>query len=123
MRLTQESWKKISEFIPAAKKGPQGQGRPPRPKKDVLEGMLWVLKSGARWKDLPKEYPPYQTCHRIFQEWQNTGVFEQILCSLSSELEDRGELKGEKVFVDGSFVESKKGGLMLDMAIRDTAVR
>ncbi|RRD66711.1 transposase, partial [Desulfovibrio sp. OH1186_COT-070] len=49
-------------------KGPRGQGRPvlnePRA---ILNGILWILRTGAPWKDLPERYPPYQTCHRWFQ--------------------------------------------------------
>ena len=121
MRLDEDIWEKISTLIPKPKKGPVGQGRPPQPRKAVLEGILWVLKSGARWKDLPKDYPPYQSCHRIFQDWQTAGVYEQILSTLTADLERQGKLKSDLAFIDGSFVESKKGGQKSDMDTRGMA--
>ncbi|MGE5444032.1 MAG: transposase, partial [Ignavibacteriales bacterium] len=45
-----------------------GRGRPWRDNREVLNGILWILRSGARWKDLPERFPPYQTCHRRFQQ-------------------------------------------------------
>jgi transposase len=47
--------------------------------RDVLKGVIWVLRSGAPWADLPKRFPPYQTCHRRFQQWQREGVLDKIL--------------------------------------------
>lgn len=67
MRLTNEQWNILA---PILKKPPRldERGRPRRDDLEVLEGILWVLKTGAQWKALPREYPPYQTCHRRLQE-------------------------------------------------------
>jgi transposase len=55
-------------------------------KRDVLNGALWVLRTGAPWKDLPDRYPPYQTCHRRFQQWERRGVFRAVLECLAEDL-------------------------------------
>jgi transposase len=78
MHLTDEQWELLEPWIPAPPRRPDGRGRPWRDNRAVLDGILWVLRSGARWKDLPRDYPPYQTCHRRFQQWVQAGVFAQI---------------------------------------------
>lgn len=54
---------------------------------------MWVLRTGAQWADLPERYPPYQTCHRRFQERVNNGVLKGVLEALAQDLERRGELE------------------------------
>lgn len=66
MRLTDRQWEKIEHLIPDGTVVSDGKGRPRRGKREVLEGILWDVKKGARWRDLQKDYPPYQTCHRRF---------------------------------------------------------
>jgi transposase len=68
-----------------------------------------VLRSGARWKDLPDGYPSYQTCHRRFQEWQTRGTFERIAFTLGEELLARGRLDLRESAIDGTFSSAKKG--------------
>jgi len=63
-RLTDAQWARIEPLLPRRKRREDGRGRPWRDSRFVLEGILWVLVSGARWKDLPRsEYPPHQTCY------------------------------------------------------------
>ena len=75
----------------------------------MLDGVLWVLGTGAQWRELPRKYPPYQTCHRRFQLWVREGKLEQILHELAEELSARGKLELEEAFVDASFTGAKKG--------------
>lgn len=76
---------------------------------DILSGILWILKSGARWKDLPREYPPYQTCHRYFQKWVKDGTIKKVLRKLAKDLQGRGKIKMQECFIDATFVPAKKG--------------
>ena len=55
----------------------------------VLNGIFWVLRTGAPWADLPRRYPPYQTCHRRFQLWQRSGRLDRLLQRLAEDLRDR----------------------------------
>jgi transposase len=55
--------------------------------------FLWVLGSGAAWRELPNRYPPYQTCHRRFQQWVREGNLERILRVLAEELQAKGKLE------------------------------
>lgn len=74
----------------------------------VLNGILWVLGTGAQWRELPTKYPPYQTCYRRFQQWVREGKLERIL-RVGEELQARGKLQLEEAFIDASFTGAKKG--------------
>lgn len=76
MELTDEQWKVLQPLIPEPMRREDGKGRPRRPPREVLDGILWILRTGAQWADLPDKYPPYQTCHRRFQEWVPSGVLD-----------------------------------------------
>jgi len=78
----------------------------------VLNGILWVLRTGAPWYDLPERYPSYQTCHRRFQQWQRDGTLTGILRRLAEDLRDRGKLDLSETFIDASFTPAKKGALL-----------
>ncbi len=67
MELTDAQWAIIKPLIPTPRRRKDGRGRPWRNPREVLGGILWVLRTGAPWNDLPERYPPYQTCHRRFQ--------------------------------------------------------
>jgi transposase len=71
--------------------------------------VLWVLRTGAPWHDLPRRYPPYQTCHRRFQHWQRTVRLVDILQRLAEDLRDRGQPDLSEAFIDASSVRRKKG--------------
>jgi transposase len=109
MDLTDEQWEVVEPLIPVVPRRPDGRGRPRINDRDVLNGMLWIMRTGAPWHDMPDRYPSYQTCHRRFQEWVRSGVFEQILVALATDLRDRGELDLTECFIDGTFVIAKKG--------------
>ena len=74
--LTDEQWQLISDLFPESSIGPQG-GRPAAPSRDCVEGILWILRSGAQWKDLPKCFPSYVTCWRRHKEWTEAGVWQK----------------------------------------------
>jgi transposase len=114
MDLTDDQWALLQPTIPAPRRRPDGRGRPWRDAREILNGMLWILRTGAQWKDLPERYPPYQTCHRRFQQWVRSGVFERILQTLATDLRERGGLDLSECFIDGTFVVAKKGGGVLE---------
>ena len=110
MDLTDEQWAVLQPLIPTPRHRPDGRGRPWKASRDVLNGILWILKTGARWQDLPGRYPPYQTCHHRFQPWVRTGVLERLLKAVAEDVRDRGGLDLSECFIDGTFVMAKKGG-------------
>ena len=110
MDLTDEQWAILSPLIPIKAIREDGKGRPRINNREVMNGILWVLRTGAPWQDLPDRYPSPATCHRRFQEWQREGVLEKMLTSLADDLRDRGKLDLSECFIDGTFVAAKKGG-------------
>lgn len=104
-------WTVLAPLLPAPRVRRDRRGRPWRDPRDVLNGVLWILRAGAPWKDLPARYPSYQTCHRRFQQWRRTGVFEDVLQRLAEDLRDRGKLDLTEGFIDASFSSAQKGAL------------
>jgi transposase len=107
--LTDEQWRILDVLIPQSIARRDGRGRPWRPRRSVLNGILWVLRTGAPWSDLPDRYPSYQTCHRRFQQWVRSGIMRGILEALAEDLRIRGRLDIRESFIDGSFAPAKKG--------------
>jgi len=79
----------------------------------VLNGILWILRTGAPWADLPDRYPSYQTCHRRFQHWVRAGLLRSILEVLARALHHEGRLDLREAFIDGSFAPAKQGGAVV----------
>jgi len=107
--LTETQWKILDDLIPEPKRREDGRGRPWKDRRAVLNGVLWVLRTGAPWADVPERYPSYQTCHRRFQQWVRSGVMKGVLEALALDLKIRGALDVKEAFIDGSFAPAKKG--------------
>ena len=112
MRLNDDQWAVLAPLLPRPVKRTK-RGRPRRPDREVLEGILWVLRTGAQWNALPKgEYPSKTTCHDRFQAWNEQGVFPAILAALYEMIEERQLLDLREAFIDGTFSAAKKGAQM-----------
>lgn len=79
--VTNEQWKIIEPHLPISKFG----GRPALNPRTVFSAILWILGSGAAWRDLPKEYGNWNSIYHKFRNWIEAGVFEKILRSLVEE--------------------------------------
>jgi len=106
--LTEAQWKKIAPLLPRPPKHRKG-GRPWIDNRRVLEGILWILRSGARWQDLPEKYPHPSTCWRRLRDWDEQGVWLNIWRAFLSELNECQQLQWSESFLDGSFAPAKKG--------------
>ncbi len=69
MELADARWNIIERHIPAHVRRSDGKGRPRRDAREVMNGIFWILRTGAQCSDMPDRYPPYQNCHRYFQSW------------------------------------------------------
>ena len=106
--LTEAQWQKIAPLLPKPPKQRQG-GRPWIENRRVLEAILWILRSGARWQDMPEKFPHPSTCWRRLRDWEQRGVWLNIWRTFLSELNQRQQLKWSESFLDGSFAPAKKG--------------
>lgn len=86
-------------------------GRKRYPPRAVFEGLLFLLYTGMRYVDLPRElgFPSGETCRRRLHEWIERGVWEQALALLVAALDRAGKLDWSRVVIDASLVEAKKG--------------
>jgi transposase len=121
MDLTDAQWAILKPLLQL----PQARvrGRPWRDGRVVLNAVLWVLRTGAPWHDLPSRYPPYQTCHRRFQQWRRDGTLTGVLTVLAEDLRDRGKLDLSETFIDASFSSAKKGALLSARLAEEKAVK
>lgn len=106
--LTDAMWEKIEPLLPPLPKSKKG-GRPWADNRKVLEGILWILRTGARWKDLPDEFPSPSTCWRRLSLWEDEGVWLDIWRAYLKQLDEKKQLKWAECFMDGSFAPAKKG--------------
>ena len=90
--LTDDQWRVLDPLIPEPSGRKDRRGRPWTPRRAVLNAILWILRTGAPWRDLPERYPPYQTCHRRFQDWVRSGILKGVLEALAEDLYVRGRL-------------------------------
>lgn len=109
LELTNDTLDWLCQEIPDWKPSPKG-GRPAAQKRQVIQGIFWVLDNGAKWKDLPAEFGSKSTVHRWFRRWVDDGVFEQIMRKAGATMEERGQYKLYECFIDGSFSKAKCGG-------------
>ena len=108
--LSDEQWALIADLFPDPPPDPRG-GRPRADARRCLEGILWVLRSGARWKDLPRSFPSYVTCWRRFAQWSLSGVWDRAWERLVRQLDEQGRVNWDEGFADGTFSAAKKGGI------------
>ena len=113
MELTDVQWELLQPLV-EPRTPRKRRGRPWRDTRQVVEGVLWILRTGAQWAELPKNrFPPYQTCHRRFQRWVREGTLVQVLRALAEDLLARGQLDLAETFIDASFSSAKKGAVQL----------
>lgn len=119
-QLSDEQWFIIADLFPWQPPSEFG-GRPVVPPRAVLEALLWLLRNGGRWKDLPDGSPSESTCRRRLRKWVESGLLSEVwarLIDLSNEL---GVIDWEQLIADGTFCRAKKGGISWGTATRGTA--
>jgi transposase len=106
--LTDKQWERIAPHLPAHPASPKG-GRPRASDRECLEGILWLLRSGARWQDIPVDLPSGSTCWRRLQEWASEDILEQIQAILIEDLDELGRVDFDELLADATFIRAKKG--------------
>ena len=101
--LTDEQWERIKGLLPAQK--PQ-TGRPAIDHRQIVNGIIWILKSGAPWRDLPERYGKVGTVSSRFYRWVQAGVWQQVLDGLRSQADDQGAVDWELHMLDATIVRA-----------------
>jgi len=107
--LTDEQWELVEPLLPEPRRRKDNRGRPWASNRGCLEGILWILQTGAAWRFLPDEYPSPSTCWRRLKQWEEEGVWLNAWRILLGALDAEGLLKWDEAFLDGSFAPAKKG--------------
>ena len=101
--LTDVQWEKLRPLLPPQK---PRTGRPAKDHRTVLEGILWVLRTGSPWRSLPERYGSWKTASSRFYRWQRAGVWDRILADLRRKADAEGRLDWTLHFVDGTVVRA-----------------
>lgn len=107
--LSSEALDWLCDNIPDAPVSPRG-GRPAAAKRQVIQGIFWILDNGAKWKDLPREFGSKSTVHRWFRSWVQDAVFDKLMARAGKLVEQREGFKVYECYVDGTFAKAKGGG-------------
>ncbi len=102
--LSEAAWQRIAPLLPP-ENDPRKRGERYKDHRTVINGILWILRTGAPWRDLPECYGPYQTCYDRLARWQKNGLWQQILEALQGEA-DSGRLPGQEVQWEGCALDS-----------------
>jgi len=82
LRMNDNQWQRIQPMVPDGKPG----GRPPLDRRNIVDGILWILRTGAPWRDVPEEFGKWQSIWRLFDQWNSDGTLDKILQNLQEEI-------------------------------------
>ena len=103
-------WDEIAHLFPVWEPSPEG-GRPPADNRTVLTAIIFVLKTGIAWEDLPLELGcSYKTCHRRLSEWTELGIWQQVHELLLAKLQGAGQIDWSRALLDSGTVKAPLGG-------------
>ena len=112
--LTDDQWAALAPLLPPER---PATGRPNKGHRTVVEAILWRLRTGSPWRDLPERFGPWPSAYTRFRRWHRAGVWDRVLAELQAEADARGEMDWSLHFVDGTVVRAhpdaagaKKGG-------------
>jgi transposase len=104
-RLTDEQWKLIADVFPP----PAETGRPLADRRKIVDGILWVVRAGAPWRDLPEEESrPWETIYGLFNAWNDDGELDQILARLQTSFFDADEIDNKLWCIDGTIARAHR---------------
>ncbi len=117
--LSNEQWERLKSLLPSEK---PRTGKPNHDHRRVVNGILWILRTGAPWRDLPERYGKWQSVATRFYRWQKGGIWNQILVKLQAMpaagyayADEQGKLDWEVHYVDGTVIRAHQhaaGGIL-----------
>lgn len=112
--LTDEQWALVERHLPRSM---ARTGRPASDRRTQLNGIFWILATGAPWRDLPERFGPWQTVYDHFRKWRKSGVFAAIIEALQVKLDKDGYIDWELWCVDGSSVRAARAAAGADKKV------
>lgn len=80
--ISNHSWRHIKDILPSEN---TGEGRPSKSNRDMLNGILWISKTGSAWRDLPERFGAWQTVYSGFRLWSKNDVFKKLFEHLTTD--------------------------------------
>lgn len=102
--LTDQQWDCMEDLFPP----PAKTGRPAADRRTMVNATLWILRTGAPWRDLPTEYGPFGTAWMWFNRWSGDGTLDKILQRLRASYVDTDQLDEDLWCVDGTVVRAAR---------------
>lgn len=103
-RLTDDEWDLVQDVFPP----PKETGRPRVDRRTVIDGIFWILRTGAPWRDLPEEFGKWHTVWDLFDKWNADGTLDEILHRLRAAKVDVGDIDQDLWCIDGSVVRAAR---------------
>jgi transposase len=89
--LTEVEWRILKVLLPIEREaGKRGRGRPPEDNRNIINGILWRLRTGAPWRDVPEKYGNWNSIYRRFRRWSACGVWESVAVALAEAMAESG---------------------------------
>lgn len=101
--LRDEQWELLKDLFPKQRRGGRWLDH-----RTMLNGMLWILRSGAPWRDLPERYGKWQSVNHRFNRWRRDGTFDRVLKALQIRLDKQGKIDWDLWLVDGTSVRASR---------------
>lgn len=101
--LTDDQWAVLAPHLPPQR---AATGRPAKDHRLMVDGVLWRLRTGAPWRDLPERDGPWESVYTRFRRWQAAGVWEEVLRALQAAADAHGELDWDLHFLDGTSIRA-----------------
>jgi len=104
LELTDEHWARLAPLLPPQKR--PGPGKPALDHRPIVSGILWRLRTGAPWRDMPERFGKWQTVYSRFRRWRLIGLWDQVLAALQAQAQTEGRIDWSLHFVDGTTVRA-----------------
>jgi transposase len=101
--LTPRQWERLQPLLPPQK---PKTGRPAHDHRTIINGILWMLRTGAPGRDLPERYGPWRTVASRFYRWQRAGIWAQLLSAVQAQADAQGQLNWELHDIDGTTIRA-----------------
>ena len=101
--LTHTQWERLQPLLPPQK---PKTGRPAVDHRRILNGMLWILRTGAPWRDLPERDGPWRTGASRFYRWQRAGIWGRLLAAVQAQADAAGQIDWQVHYVDGTMIRA-----------------
>ena len=101
--LTDQQWQQLQPLLPLQK---PTTGRPAKDHRTIINGILWVLRTGAPWRDLPERYGPWRTIASRFYRWRQDGLWDRLLRAVQQQSNIQGKVNWELHYVDGTVIRA-----------------